>query len=106
MNCSVIFCADGADALPHRNALIPTSTTTNFRTVISPPSRPSLDEERSRFLLFSDGLFRVSSTEELAPDGLLRRASCFVEVSDRFGVKAAAAEHAGAVVRVAKRGRR
>src|SRR6267378_2803120 len=37
MNCSVSFCADGADALPHRSALIPTSTTTNFRTVISPP---------------------------------------------------------------------
>src|SRR2546421_3057652 len=100
MNCSVIFCADGADALPHRNALIPTSTTTNFRTVISPPSRPSLDEERSRFLLLSDRLLRVLPTEEVASESPVRQASCFVEVSDRFGVKAAAREHASAVIRL------
>src|SRR5882672_10161364 len=101
MYCSVIFCAEGADALPHRSALIPTSATTNFRTVISPPLRPSLDEERSCFLLLSDGLLRVPPTEEWAPDGLVRQASCFVEVSDSFGVKAAAPEHASAVVRLA-----
>src|SRR3989441_3900412 len=101
MYCSVISCADGADALPHRNALIPTSATTSFRTVIYlPPSRPSLDEERSRFLLLSDGLLRVLPTEEVAPDGLVRQASCFLEVSDSFGVKAAAPEHARAVVRL------
>src|SRR5947209_66607 len=65
-----------------------------------PPLRPSLDEERSRFLLLSDGLLRVFPTEEVAPDGLVRQASCFLEVSDSFGVKAAAPEHASAVVRL------
>src|SRR5436189_228122 len=65
-----------------------------------PPLRPSLDEERSRFLLLSDGLLRVFPTEEVAPDGLVRQASCCLEVSDRFGVKAAAPEHASAVVRL------
>src|SRR2546425_8980505 len=66
-----------------------------------PPSRPSLDEERSRFLLLSDGLLRVLPTEEVASESPVRQASCFVEVSDRFGVKAAAREHASAVVRLA-----
>src|SRR5438094_8257459 len=65
-----------------------------------PPLRPSLDEERSRFLLLSDGLLRVFPTEEVAPDGLVRQASCCLEVSDSFGVKAAAPEHASAVVRL------
>src|SRR5437667_9505199 len=37
IDCPVTICADGAAARPHGNALIPTSATTSFRTVISPP---------------------------------------------------------------------
>src|SRR5437867_7508386 len=98
INCSVISCAEGAGGPPTRSALIPTSATTNLRMVIRSPSRPSFDEERSRLLLFSDGLLRILPSEECTPAGLVRRPSCFLEVSDGFGVKAAAPQHSGAVV--------
>src|SRR5438093_1794232 len=101
INCSVISCAEGAGGPPTRSALIPTSATTNLRMVIRSPSRPSFDEERSRLLLFSDGLLRVLPSEECTPAGLVRRPSCFLEVGDGLGVKAAAPQHSGAVVRFA-----
>src|SRR2546425_978180 len=75
INCSVISCAEGAGGPPTRSALIPTSATTNLRMVIRSPSRPSFDEERSRLLLFSDGLLRVLPSEECTPAGLVQRAA-------------------------------
>src|SRR3989441_8121177 len=99
INCSVISCAEGAGGPPTRSALIPTSATTNLRMVIRSPSRASFDEERSRLLLLSDGLLRVLPSEECTPAGLVRQPSCFLEVSDGLGVKAAAPQHSGAVVR-------
>src|SRR3989449_6783720 len=101
INCSVISCAEGAGGPPTRSALIPTSATTNLRMVIRSPSRASFDEERSRLLLLSDGLLRVLPSEECTPAGLVRQPSCFLEASDGLGVKAAAPQHSGAVVRLA-----
>src|SRR3989442_14196753 len=101
INCSVISCAEGTGGPLTRSALIPTSATTNLRMVIGSPSRPSFDEERSRLLLLSDGLLRVLPSEECTPAGLVRQPSCFLEVSDGLGVKAAAPQHSGAVVRLA-----
>src|SRR2546422_11484263 len=90
MYLSVISCAEAARGPPHRSALIPTTPTTNFPTVIRLSSFPSFDEERPRLLLPANGLLSVLPAEEYTPDGLLGQPSGFLEVGDGIGVKATA----------------
>src|SRR2546426_9200256 len=101
MYLSVISCAEAARGPPHRSALIPTTPTTNFPTVIRLPSFPSFDEERPRLLLLANGLLSVLPAEEYTPDGLLGQPSGFLEVGDGLGVKATALQHPSTVLRLA-----